>query len=180
MEQKKTTNRTQIYILIIVILIAAILGVAYMVTSNAGSTQVVANGDTIQVYYTGTLANGTQFDSNVGKEPLNFTVGANEVIPGFDQGVIGMKINESKTITIPPSEAYGEANPELIVKVPLSVFGNETVSVGMIVRSQSSSGQQVQGTVTSVNSTNATVDFNSPLAGQTLIFDIKVVGIEKK
>ena len=177
MEHKKT-SRKPLYILLAVILVAAIIGVAYMVTSNSGAP-VVATGDTVQVYYTGTLVNGTVFDSNVGKEPLNFTVGSGQLIKGFDQGVVGMKLNETKTITIPANEAYGPVNPNLIVHVPLKDFNNQTVNVGMIVR-ESSNGHQMQGTVTAVNSTNATVDFNSPLAGQTLIFRIKVVSIKKK
>lgn len=165
------------YIVAIVVVIVAAIAAVYLLTNNSGA-QVVATGDTVKVYYTGKLTNGTVFDSNVGQEPLNFTVGAGEVIPGFENAVIGMKINETKNVTIPVNEAYGPVNPDLIVKVPLSSFGNQSVQVGMYV-TQTSDGQQYQGVVTAVNSTNATVNFNSPLAGQTLLFEIKVVGITK-
>ena len=160
--------------LIVVVLIALIIGV-YMETSNA---QVVAKGDNISVYYTGKLVNGTVFDTNVGKAPLNFTVGAGQMIAGFDAGVIGMKLNQNKTITIPASQAYGNVNPTLIVTVPISQFGNLTPAVGLHV-AYNTNGQQMQGVVTEVNKTNATVDFNSPLAGQTLIFTVEVVKIKK-
>lgn len=157
------------------ILAALILIVIYMASNNS---TVVAKGDSISVYYTGKLTNGTVFDSNVGKSPLNFTVGAGQMIEGFDSGVVGMSLNQNKTITIPANQAYGEINPALIVEVPLSQFGNLTPTVGMTV-GYNSNGQQEQGRVTAVNSKNATVDFNPPLAGQTLIFTIKVVKIQK-
>ncbi len=143
------------------------------------STPVVAVGDTIGAYYTGSFVNGTKFSSNIGGPQLNFTVGAGNVIPGFDQGVVGMKLNETKTITLPPDEAYGQVNPSLIVKVPVSDFGNQTVTAGMFV-TQTFNGKQSQGVVTAVNATTATLDFNQLLAGQTLVFTIRVVVIHKK
>ncbi len=156
----------------------AVLAVIYMATSSA-SSQTVAPGDNISVYYTGTLTNGTVFDSNVGKQPLEFTVGSGEMIKGFDQGVVGMRLNQPKTITIPTNEAYGAVNPSLIINVPLSEFKNQTIGVGNTI-TETGNGQSAQGIVTSVNSTTATVDFNSPLAGQTLVFNITVVKIVKK
>lgn len=177
MDLKTITGNTK-YLFIAVALIIVILIVIYLATSNNNSP-VVATGDNVSVYYTGTLTNGTVFDSNVGQDPLKFTVGSGEVIQGFDQAVIGMKLNETKNITIPANDAYGPVNPNLIVKVPISEFGNQSVHVGETVSQQSSDGQQVPGVITALNSTTATVDFNSPLAGQTLIFSIKVVAIQE-
>ena len=97
------------------------------------------------------------------------------MIQGFDQGVIGMRLNQNKTITIPANQAYGSINPALIMSVPRSAFGNQSIYVGMPIRN--SRGQQ--GTVTALNSTNATVDLNSPLAGLNLTFTIMVVKIQK-
>jgi peptidylprolyl isomerase len=158
-------------------------GSANTTSTNAGlgtssNAQMVSSGDTVEVYYTGTLTNGTVFDTNVGKQPLQFTVGSGQVIAGFDQGVIGMQLNQTKTITLPPSEAYGEVNQSLIIIVPIKDFGNQSVTVGMTV-TKTVVGNEYQGTVTSVNSTNATIDFNPPLAGKTLIFQIKVIGIQQ-
>jgi FKBP-type peptidyl-prolyl cis-trans isomerase 2 len=161
------------------IMVICLIGLAYFALLETAPT--VRAGDTIQVYYTGTLANGMIFDSNVGRQPFNFTVGANQVIPGFDRGVIGMTLNQNRTITIPANEAYGQANPALIVQVPLSQFGNQTVKNGTIITESSSSGGQTrEGIATAVNSTMVTVNFNSPLAGQTLVFSVKVVGIKQK
>lgn len=167
-----------LYILLAVVLVVLAAVVIYM-TIGRGGTPIVAAGDTVSVYYTGTLTNGTVFDSNVGKQPLQFTVGSGQVIQGFDNGIVGMKINGTKTLTLTPNQSYGEVNPDLVVTIPLTEFGNQTVNVGMIV-TRTSSGQQFQGIVTAVNATTATVDFNPPLAGQTLIFTVKVVGIQKK
>ena len=109
-----------------VIALVLLLGVIYLAINNT-SASAVAAGDTINVSYTGTFTNGTVFDSNVGKSPLEFTVGAGQLIAGFDKGVIGMKVDEEKTITIPINEAYGEINPALMVQVPSNAFGNQTV-----------------------------------------------------
>lgn len=158
----------------IVAAIIIIIGVIYL-AANQTSAQTVQKGDNVSVFYTGTLTNGTIFDTNVGKEPLNFTVGAGEMIPGFDQGVVGMRLDQNKTLTLPPAEAYGEPNPALVIQVPRGQFGNSTVAVGM--RVQSTQGQM--GIIRAVNATNVTVDFNSELAGQTLIFDVKVVSIKR-
>lgn len=168
-----------VYIVLIIALIIIVAAVVYFTLgSGIASGPVVAAGDNISVYYTGTFTNGTIFDTNVGKQPLQFTAGTGEVISGFDDAVIGMRLNESKTVTIPPNQAYGTINPNLIVQVPLSSFGNNTVSVGMAV-TQTSNGQQFQGTITAISANTATVDFNPPLAGKTLIFNITVVGITK-
>ncbi len=169
-----------IYALVAVVLIIGVIGLIYFEVGLT-SEPTVAAGDAIQVYYTGTFTNGTVFDSNIGGQTLNFTVGANQVIPGFDEGVVGMELNENKTITVPADEAYGPINPALVVQVPLSQFGNQTIEKGMTITATSASnGQTQEGIATAVNSTMVTVNFNSPLAGQTLIFSVKVVGISKK
>ncbi|MHB1830171.1 MAG: FKBP-type peptidyl-prolyl cis-trans isomerase [Candidatus Micrarchaeaceae archaeon] len=156
----------------------AVLGVVYTTVSSA-SAPTVGVGDTIEVNYTGTFTNGTVFGSNAGQQPLKFTVGAGQVIPGFDNGVIGMKLGEEKTVTVPAGEAYGQVNSSLIVQVPISSFGNKTVQAGMTV-GESINGRLIQGIITAVNATKATVNFNPPLAGKTLIFKIQVIGIQKK
>ena len=173
-------EKRMVYMAVAIILIALVASLAFVASGAAGQEGVVKPGDNVSVFYTGTFTNGTVFDTNVGGQPLNFTVGANEVIPGFDNAVVGMKVGESKNVTIPPSEAYGEPDANLIVEVPLSSFGNSTVTDGMGITQTAPNGQQFQGIVTSVNSTAATVDFNPPLAGKTLVFNIKVSAISKK
>ena len=154
----------------------AIVSVAYF--AIGASAPIVAMGDTINVSYTGTFTNGTVFDSNVGRQPLQFRVGSGQLIRGFDHGVVGMRLNEEKTLTIPANEAYGEVNPALFVQVPANVFENHTVVVGMII-GRTVNGQQERGVITAVNATTATVNFNPPLAGHALIFTIKVLAIQK-
>ncbi len=164
-----------VYVAVAVAVVVAVVVVLYYV--NPGGTQVVAVGDNVSVYYTGTFTNGTVFDTNTGQTPLNFVVGSGQMISGFDQAVVGMKIGESKNVTLTPAEAYGEINNSLILSVPISVFNlssNQTLNVGETVFHGTS-----RGVITSVNSTNVTVDFNPPLAGYTLRFIIQVVGINK-
>jgi peptidylprolyl isomerase len=161
----------------IAVVLAVLVVLAYVaISSSAFSAPVVAVGDNISVYYTGTLTNGTVFDSNVGKQPLQFVVGSGQMIKGFDQGVVGMRLNETKNITIPPAQAYGEVNQSLIVQVPRSQFGNMTLSNGLEV--STSAGQQA--VIKGFNATSVTVDFNPLLAGQTLTFQIRVVEINGK
>ncbi len=140
------------------------------------STNKVAKGDVVNVYYTGTLSDGSVFDSNVGKESLEFTVGSGQLIEGFDKGVIGMKLNETKKITIPAKEAYGEPRKELVIKIPKSDFGENEVKEGMGVKTESGE----EGIIKEVKGDEITVDFNPPLAGKDLTFEIKVASIDKK
>jgi FKBP-type peptidyl-prolyl cis-trans isomerase 2 len=147
--------------------------------SNTGvEIMIVEQGDLIKVDYKGTLEDGTQFDSSIGREPLEFTAGAGQMIKGFDSAVIGMKLHEEKNIKLNPSEAYGEVNPEAIVSVSkqqLSEAGLNNVEVGMKIFA---SGHPA--TITEVNDENVTVDFNHELAGKTLNFWIKIMEITKQ
>ncbi len=161
---------------------SAATNIAVTTNSTSGSLAgTVVTGDQIEVSYVGSFTNGTVFDSSARDgRPLNFTVGAGQVIAGFDQAVVGMGVNQSKTVTLPPAEAYGAVNPSLFIHVPTNVLTkdlNATPVVGMSVTA-GASGQR--GIVTSVNATNTTLDFNPPLAGKTLIFNITVVAILKK
>ncbi len=163
---------------ILAVVIAAIVIVAAYFAITTYALPAVKTGDTVSVYYTGSFTNGTVFNSNVGGQLFNFTVGAGEVIPGFDQAVLGMHAGQNKTVTIPPQDAYGNVNQSLIVSLPIKDFGNQTVKVGSVFTNSAGSGSGVQGTVVAVNSTNATLDFNPPLAGKTLVFSIKIVKIK--
>jgi FKBP-type peptidyl-prolyl cis-trans isomerase 2 len=175
-EEKKPSGPKvrQAHILIAIVVVAIIVVAAFFAIGASG--QVVAVGDTINVTYVGSFTNGTVFGSNVGGQQLQFTVGANQLIQGVDQGVVGMRVGENKTITVPVNEAYGPVNPELIVVIPSNTFGNKTVQLGGGV-STIVGAQQMQGVITKINATNVTVDFNSPLAGKTVVFQVKVDSI---
>lgn len=136
------------------------------------------SGDTVRIHYTGTLNDGTEFDSSSGRDPLEFAVGGGQVIPGFDSAVDGMAVGENKTVTIPPGEAYGERHEQLVQEVPKSALPDEIdPAVGMHLQSRSPEGQVMNLVVTEVADASITVDGNHPLAGQALTFDIELVEI---
>ena len=134
------------------------------------------NGDTVKVHYTGTLNNGEEFDSSRDREPLEFVIGEGNVIPGFENGVVGMEEGDSKNISIPPEEAYGINNEELIVEMNRNEFPeNITPSVGLQLQMMQQNGNPVNVMITALDDRSVTLDANHPLAGQTLRFDIKLV-----
>ncbi|CAG5082125.1 FKBP-type peptidyl-prolyl cis-trans isomerase [Parvicella tangerina] len=139
---------------------------------------LVKANDKVRVHYTGTLKNGEVFDSSEGKEPLEFTIGAGQIIPGFENGILGMKVEESKTLDIPANEAYGERKEDLVQEVPKTQLPPEiTPEVGMQLMSQTPNGQQIPLVVTEVKDSSITVDANHPLAGKDLIFEVSIVSI---
>ncbi|MEK6958876.1 MAG: peptidylprolyl isomerase [archaeon] len=144
------------------------------VVNNLADFKKVNNGDKVSVDYTGRLEDGSIFDSSVGKNPLSFTVGAGQMIKGFDAGVVGMQVGQKKTVTILAAEAYGEKNPDLVKIFDSNNFSDfNSLAVGVSVMA----GNGMSGVVTSKTDKNATIDFNHELAGKTLIFDITLVSI---
>lgn len=136
------------------------------------------SGDTVKIHYTGTLGDGTEFDSSAGREPLEFALGGGQVIPGFDSAVDGMSVGDSKTVTIEPGEAYGERHDQLVQEVPKSALPEDMKpEVGMQLQSQSPDGQIMNLVVAEVAEESITVDGNHPLAGQALTFAIELVEI---
>ncbi len=139
----------------------------------------VKKGDKVKVHYHGKLTTGETFDSSEGRDPLAFEVGSGMVIKGFDDGVTGMEIGEKKTIHIPVEEAYGNKNPEMVVKMPKDRFPEDMeVEVGLPLMMSDESGQQFQVVVTDIDEDGVTLDANHPLAGEDLIFDLELVEIE--
>lgn len=138
----------------------------------------VKANDTVKVHYTGTLSNGQVFDTSEGKEPLEFTLGQGQIIPGFESAVIGMEVEEQKTVNIPSDQAFGQRVPELIQEVPKADLPEEIKpEVGMQLMSQTPDGQQTPLVITEVKEETIIVDANHPLAGQDLTFDFTVVAI---
>jgi peptidylprolyl isomerase len=139
---------------------------------------VAKNGDNVTVHYTGKLTNGTQFDSSAGREPLGFTVGAGQMIKGFDAAVPGMAIGDKKTITIVAAEAYGESNPEAIIQFPkTNVPADMVLEPGMPLTLTDQNGHPVQVVVVEVQEDIIVLDANHELAGKDLVFDIELVSI---
>jgi FKBP-type peptidyl-prolyl cis-trans isomerase 2 len=139
----------------------------------------VKDGDTVKVHYTGKLEDGTAFDSSKEGEPLELTIGAGNVIEGFEKGVIGMERGGSKTVTIPPEEAYRSVNEELVAKVKKETFpGNITPVIGEQLQLKQQDGNVVNVTITEIRGDTVTLDANHHLSGKTLIFDIELVEIK--
>jgi peptidylprolyl isomerase len=136
----------------------------------------VKNGDYVQLHYTGTLEDGSVFDSSDGRAPLEFQVGAGGIIRGFNDAVLDMAVNEEKRVVLPPTEAYGDLREDLKRDFPADMLGGQSVEVGQKLRFSSPHGP-VTGTVLAIEPDKFVVDFNHPLAGKTLEFNIKVVGV---
>ncbi len=150
----------------------------------------VEAGDFVMFNYVGRFENGEIFDTSYGDiarengiyvedrkyEPLGVNVGAGEIIPGLDEALVGMEVGEKKTVTVPPEKAYGMPNPELVVDVPLSQFSDVGVEPvgGMYVMTDSGIAK-----ITSVEGDNVKLDFNHPLAGKVLIFEVEVTDVRR-
>ena len=133
----------------------------------------------VKVHYTGKLDNGQVFDSSKDREPLEFKIGEGKLIPGFEKGVIGMKLEESKTIKIPYSEAYGDKKQELMIEVQNQQLPEELKpEIGMELVSKSPDGQEQIVKIAEVKEASIVVDANHPLAGQDLTFEIELVEIQ--
>ena len=153
-------------------LLGSILSKTYC--SEAAIPTVVTEGVKVAVHYTGKLYDsGEQFDSSEGRDPLEFEVGAGQMIPGFDAAVHGMKLGEKKTVELPAEMAYGERREEMMGKVPVDKLPEGT-EVGTKLRVQG--GQTV--TVVSIDGDEATLDANHELAGKVLVFDIEIISIK--
>jgi len=136
------------------------------------------SGDTVNVHYTGKLDDGTVFDSSSGRDPLQFTMGGGQIIPGFEEAVSGLNPGESKTVRIPAQEAYGPHYPDMVMEVPRTELpeGMEP-QIGDQLQMESDDGETVIVTITEAKESSITLDANHPLAGEDLTFEIELVEI---
>jgi FKBP-type peptidyl-prolyl cis-trans isomerase 2 len=138
----------------------------------------VTSGDQVVVHYTGKLTDGQVFDSSAGKDPLQFEMGAGQLIPGFEAAVVNLKIGDSTTVEIKAEDAYGVRNPQLMLEV-----GKEQVppdmkpEVGQSLQVQTQTGEVANVTVAEVRESSIILDANHPLAGKDLVFDIELVAV---
>ena len=136
------------------------------------------SGDTVKVHYTGILEDGTEFDSSSGREPLEFTIGAGNIIPGFEQAVTGMEQGDSKRVVIPAGEAYGDRQDELVQTLPRQDIPDHiTLEEGVVLEAESPNGQRMRLTVVDMDDQSVTLDANHPLAGKDLTFDLELVDV---
>ncbi len=134
------------------------------------------DGDKVRVHYTGTLEDGTMFDSSEGRDPLEFVVGSGDVIPGFDAAVRELEVGQAKTFTIPSCEAYGDHDPQAVRSVPREMFAQEP-EVGWAVELQAEDGTRLAAVITEIGEEECVLDFNHPLAGKDLTFAVELVEI---
>ena len=137
-------------------------------------------GDLVSVHYTGKLTNGEVFDSSKDRDPLKFTVGNKELLTGFEEGVVGMKPGERKSVTLSPEQAFGDRREDLVMELPKNEFPQHiTPSVGLQLKLGNASGANLTVAITAVGEDSVTLDGNHPLAGQTVVFDIELVEVKK-
>lgn len=135
-------------------------------------------GDTVRIHYTGTLSDGSTFDSSAGRDPLEFTLGSGQVIPGFDKAVDGMSVGDSKTVEIPAEEAYGAHNPDGRQAFPKADIPDSIpLEVGTQLQMQTADGRPLPVVIAEVNDDHIVLDANHPLAGKDLTFAIELVEI---
>ncbi|QKV18206.1 FKBP-type peptidyl-prolyl cis-trans isomerase [Oricola thermophila] len=136
------------------------------------------HGNTVHIHYTGKLTDGTVFDSSDGREPLQFELGAGQVIPGLDKAMRGMSVGETKTVTIPSEEAYGPHHPEGVHVVPRGELPPHIdTEIGARLQAQGGDGTVINLTVVDANEETVTLDANHPLAGKDLVFEVELVAV---
>ncbi|MFC1917563.1 FKBP-type peptidyl-prolyl cis-trans isomerase [Chloroflexota bacterium] len=162
-------------------LVSVIMALLVVISvTGCGGPAVVTDDDTVKVHYTGRLTDGTVFDTSIGSDPLEFTLGQGQTIPGFKQAVIGMQVGETKTVTIPADQAYGPHRDDMILEISKDELPEDLdPEVGMQLQmNQGDSGITIV-TITEVSETTIRIDANHPLAGQDLTFNIELVDIGK-
>ncbi len=140
----------------------------------------IKQGDTVKVHYTGTIADGTVFDTSKEREPLEFTIGEGKLIPGFEKAVVGMDVGDSSKVTIPSDEAYGEKREDMVIDVERNQIPPDIKpEVGQQLQIQQKDGGAIPVVITDVTEQAVQLDANHPLAGQDLTFEIEVVDVVK-
>ncbi len=140
---------------------------------------VIKDGDTVRIHYTGTLLDGSVFDSSDGRDPLEFVVGSGQIIPGLDTAMAGMAQGEKKSVPVPCAEAYGPINPAMRQGVPREAIPADIpLEVGLQLQMQTPEGHPMQVMVVEVGEEEVMLDANHPLAGKDLTFDIEVVSFD--
>ncbi|TVQ67563.1 MAG: peptidylprolyl isomerase [Balneolaceae bacterium] len=138
----------------------------------------IKEGDTVKVHYTGTIADGTVFDSSREREPLEVTLGEGKLIPGFEKAVVGMNVGDTSKVTIPSEEAYGEKREDMVIDVDRGQIPPDIKpEVGQQLQIQQKDGGAIPVVITEVTDETVQLDANHPLAGQELTFEIEVVEV---
>ncbi|MDF1542093.1 MAG: peptidylprolyl isomerase [Anaerosomatales bacterium] len=133
-------------------------------------------GTTVRVHYRGTLEDGSEFDTSRGRDPLEFTIGSGQVIPGFESAVADMAVGDNTTITLDAENAYGGYHEEAVQVVPVTAFTDDPYE-GAVVQLLGPNGERLAATITAIEGDDVTLDFNHPLAGKELTFEIELIEV---
>ncbi len=139
---------------------------------------IAKSGDTVKVHYTGKHEDGQIFDTSQEREPLEFVLGAGQMIKGFEKAVLGMSVGAEKTITLKPEEGYGEVNPEMVFPVKRQDIPDTVqLQIGTQLSAQTAQGQSIQVVVKEIGDEEVLLDANHPLAGKNLVFELHLVEV---
>jgi FKBP-type peptidyl-prolyl cis-trans isomerase SlyD len=168
------------------VVIGGLLFSVSLASAGSGGKTVptkIVDGTQVSLEYTLTLEDKTVIETNVGREPMTYLHGAHEIVPGLEQALVGLAKGEKKHVVVKPREGYGEVDPKAVQEVKKSMIPEQARKIGAQLEAKSPDGQSMFPVVTAVKDETVTLDFNHPLAGKTLIFDVKVLDIrtgEKK
>ncbi len=168
-------KRAFVYLLTLVVALGLYTGA--FAKSDKKNQPVVADGKKVSIEYTLKLEDGTTVDTNVGKKPLTFVIGSHQIIEGLEDALKGMKIGETKHVVVPPEKGYGPVNKNAIIEVEKNRIP-EGAKVGTILKGTDRNGRDFYARVVEIKDKTVLLDFNHPLAGKTLYFDVKIVNIE--
>jgi FKBP-type peptidyl-prolyl cis-trans isomerase SlyD len=147
-------------------------------TEKTKENNVVKDGTVVSLQYTLSGEDGKTIESNKGKEPLKYTQGSHQIVPGLEKGLAGMKVGEEKRVTVTPEEGYGPVNPKGFQEFPKEKIPSEGLKVGAVLMARGPQGQQVPVRVHEIKEKTVVLDLNHPMAGKTLVFDVKVLDVQ--
>ena len=151
---------------------------ALTVYGEADVPMTISDGKIISIEYTLTLEDKKVIDTNVGKNPLTFTQGSHQIIPGLEAELEGMKTGDTKQVTVSPEKGYGQVNPQAVQEVPIDKIPPDGRKVGMQLQGKDDQGRVHISRVAEIKEKVIVLDFNHPLAGKTLYFDVKILDIK--
>jgi FKBP-type peptidyl-prolyl cis-trans isomerase SlyD len=155
-----------------------IVSAGVFAAEKSKETNVVKDGTVVSLQYTLSGEDGKTIESNKGKEPLKYTHGSHQIVPGLEKGLAGMKMGEEKRVKVTPEEGYGPVDPKGFQEFPKEKIPSEGLKVGSILMAKGPQGQQVPVRVHEIKEKTVVLDLNHPMAGKTLVFDVKVLDVQ--
>jgi FKBP-type peptidyl-prolyl cis-trans isomerase SlyD len=163
---------------VVALVLGLTLGVAEAQQKEEATSPAIQKGSKVELEYTLTDGGGKVLDSNKGGAPFSFTQGERQLIPGLEKALEGMHVGEEKKVTVTPAEGYGEVDPKAVTEVPKGSIPGDALKVGAELVARNQSGMQRMVRVKEIKEDTVVIDLNHPLAGKTLLFDVKVLGVE--